>query len=126
MMHRIKTDEEVRRHEQAIGLVLIIGVIAAASIVLGRGLYYLIEYGSSRTDFSVFRGGTSTLRSLPQTFVALRSASSRIVIQAGLFVLVLLQSVRLLFCAWLFARQVDWCYVLMSLFLIGVLLHSFV
>jgi uncharacterized membrane protein len=124
-MNRSKTHEDSRRDEQVIGLVLIVGVIAAAGIVLGGGLYYLIEYGVRRIDYSVFRGGPSTLRSLPQTFAALCSGSSRVIIQAGLFVLVLMQSVRLLFCAWLFSRQVDWRYVAMSLFLIGVLLHSF-
>ena len=52
--------------------------------------------------------------------------SSRGIIQIGLFVLVLLQSARVALCMWIFTRVREWSYGLMSLFLLAVLLHSFV
>lgn len=126
MMRRLRTREDIHRAEQLIGLVLIVGVVASACVVLVGGIYYLVQYGASPADYNAFHGVPKALKSLPRTFAVLSSGSSHAIIQAGLFVLVLLQSVRLAFCAWMFGRQLDWLYVLMNFFLIGVLLHTFV
>lgn len=125
-MRKLETHAEIHRAEQLIGVILIIGVVIAACLVLTGGIYYLVQHGTGHAQYQVFHGVPAVLESLPGTFGAFLTGSSRVMIQTGLFALVLLQSVRLMFCAWLFGRQCDWLYVLMNVFLIGILLHSFV
>lgn len=126
MMRRLRSREEIYRAERLIGLVLIVGVVGSAVVVLAGGIFYLVQHGARPVDYGAFHGAPEALRSLPQTLDSLFTCSSRAIIQSGLFALVLLQSVRLVFCTWLFGRQLDWLYVAMNLFLIGVLLHAFV
>lgn len=124
---RERQKDDARSGERLLGRVLISGVLISALLVLGGGVYYLLQHGAEHPHYAQFDAAAeSVFRSLHSTLAALSLGASRGVIQLGLFVLVLLQSVRVALCLWLFGRSREWPYILMSLFLLAVLLHSFV
>lgn len=119
--------DNLRSGERLLGQVLIGGVLLSALLVLGGGVYYLLQHGGGHPHYARFNSAAqSAFHNVGSTLAQLGQGASRGVIQLGLFVLVLLQSVRVALCLWLFERQREWPYVLMSLFLLAVLLHSFV
>jgi uncharacterized membrane protein len=77
-------------------------------------------------DYSHFKGKTYNLGRLLAGMDPLATDTSSAVIQIGLFILVLLQSVRVILCIWIFGRTYERLYVAMSAFLLIILLGSFV
>ena len=65
-------------------LLLRAGVIAAASLVLLGGVYYLIQDRMEKPDYRVFHGEPTDLRSPLGTAAAAASFDSRAIIQLGL------------------------------------------
>lgn len=113
--------------EQLLGQVLIVGVLLSALLVFAGGIFYLLQHGAEVVSYARFDPqAESGFHTLHGTLATLGTGASRSVIQLGLFALVLLQSLRVALCAWLFGRQRELAYVLMSVFLLAVLLHSFV
>lgn len=116
-----------RAGERLLGRVLIGGVLLAAVLVIAGGGFYLLQHGAARPDYVRFNPESgAAFHSLSGTLSELAHGRSRAIIQLGLFVLVLLQSARVALCMWIFGRVREWPYLLMSLFLLAVLLHSFV
>jgi uncharacterized membrane protein len=116
------TDERV---EQVIGNLLRAGVIAAALVVFGGGVCYLIHEGTHPVrDRSTFQEGPDYLRS-PVGIVrhALRG-EDRALIQLGLLLLIATPVARVLFSVFAFARERDFTYVLVTLVVLAILLYS--
>ena len=116
-----------RAGERLLGRVLIGGVLLSALLVIAGAGFYLFQHGAARPDYARFSPELgAAFHSLRGTLSQLAHGRSRAIIQLGLFVLVLLQSARVALCMWIFGRVREWPYLLMSLFLLAVLLHSFV
>lgn len=112
--------------EQMIGTLLISGVIVAALIVLVGGVSYLIRYGASLPDYTVFRGEPAELRSLFGIAGGGLSFQIRSVIQLGLLLLIATPVARVAFSILAFALQRDRTYVIVTLIVFAVLMYSLI
>jgi len=120
---RAWSDEKM---EQIIGTLLISGVIAAALIVLVGGVLYLIRYGATLPDYTVFRGEPPELRSVSGIITDALSFRIHGVIQLGLLLLIATPVARVAFSIFAFALQRDRTYVVVTLIVLGVLIYSLV
>jgi uncharacterized membrane protein len=120
---RAWSDEKM---EQIIGTLLISGVILAALIVLVGGVLYLIRYGATLPDYTVFRGEPAELRSLFGIMGGGLSFQIRSVIQLGLLLLIVTPVARVAFSILAFALQRDRTYVIVTLIVFAVLMYSLI
>ena len=112
--------------EQIIGTLLISGVIVAALIVLVGGVFYLIRYGATLPDYTVFRGEPPELRSVSGIIADALSFRIQGVIQLGLLLLIATPVARVAFCLLAFALQRDRTYVIVTLIVFAVLMYSLI
>ena len=120
---RAWSDEKM---EQIIGTLLISGVIAAALIVLVGGVLYLIRYGATLPDYTVFRGEPVELRSVSGIITDALSFRIHGVIQLGLLLLIATPVARVAFSIFAFALQRDRTYVIVTLVVLAVLIYSLI
>lgn len=125
-MSRPKGAWSDEKMEQMIGTLLISGVIVAALIVLVGGALYLIRYGATLPDYTVFRGEPAELRSLFGIVGGGLSFQIRSVIQLGLLLLIATPVARVAFSILAFALQRDRTYVIVTLIVFAVLMYSLI
>lgn len=125
-MSRPKRAWSDEKMEQIIGTLLISGVIVAALIVLVGGVLYLIRYGATLPDYTVFRGEPAELRSLFGIVGGGLSFQIRSVIQLGLLLLIATPVARVAFSILAFALQRDRTYVIVTLIVFAVLMYSLI
>ena len=115
------TDEQM---EIVLGRFLRAGVILAAVIVLIGGILYLASYGLSSPDYRVFRGEPADLRNVSGILANAFSLHSRGLIQLGLLFLVAVPVGRVAFSVFVFMRQRDRTYVIVTSIVLILLLYS--
>ncbi|MFB3885679.1 MAG: DUF1634 domain-containing protein [Thermodesulfobacteriota bacterium] len=115
------SDEQV---EKIVGSLLRTGVIAAAVIVLAGAILYVIRYGASMPDYSVFRGEPAEFRSVGGILRAAFQFRSRGLIQLGLLLLIATPVARVAFSIFAFALERDRVYIAITLIVLGILLYS--
>ena len=115
------SDERV---EQALGNLLRAGVIAAATLVLAGGVYYLVRHGGEVADHRVFRGEPAELRHPSGILESALELRGRGLIQLGLLLLIATPVARVAFSVFAFAVQRDRLYVVLTLIVLAVLLYS--
>jgi uncharacterized membrane protein len=111
--------------EQVMGNLLRAGVILSAGIVLIGGVIYLARHGVEQPNYQIFRGEPVEFRVLPnivETAVTLERRRS--LIQLGLLVLIATPILRVAFSGYVFARQGDRTYVVITLIVLVTLLYS--
>lgn len=93
------------------------GVSLSATIVAAGGVWYLVESGSSRPDYSHFQEihGISALLGLP---------ASELMMLAGLLLLIATPVARVVFSVFAFAIERDRMYVVFTLIVLAILLVS--
>ncbi len=108
------TDEQV---DILIAKILRGGVSISAATVLVGGVWYLVENGGSRPDYSHFHEahGIGALLGLP---------APELVVLSGLLLLVATPVARVLFSVFAFAAERDWMYVAFTLIVLTILLVS--
>jgi uncharacterized membrane protein len=116
------SDERV---EEIMGNLLRAGVILAAIVVIGGGIFYLIRYGANSPDYGVFRGEPADLRSLLGILVDAVDLRSRGLIQLGLLLLVATPIARVAFSVFAFAQQRDITYLVLTLIVFALLIYGF-
>jgi uncharacterized membrane protein len=121
MTPREWNDQQV---EEIIGRLLIAGVLLAALIVAGAGIFYLFRHGSEPPHYRIFRGEPADLRSVRGAFADALAGSSRGMIQVGLLLLIATPVARVLFSVFAFLREHDRLYVGITLIVLAVLLFS--
>jgi uncharacterized membrane protein len=115
------TDERV---ERLLGNLLRAGVLIAAAFVLAGGIWYLLRFGGTPTDYRVFRGEPSELRSLGGILGGLFALTPRGLIQFGLLLLIATPVARVALSAVAFHLERDRTYVAITLLVLGTLVYS--
>ncbi len=111
--------------EQVIGNLLRLGVMLAAGIVAIGGSIYLMKHGLEQVNYQIFRGEPVEFRVLPNIVEsALTLERRRSLIQLGLLVLIATPILRVAFSGYIFARQGDRTYVVITLTVLALLLYS--
>jgi len=114
----------MRRMEKLIGLLLLVGVLASATMVLVGGTIFLWRHGSSPLDYRVFRGEPPDLKTFAGLWRDALHGSGRGIIQFGLMLLVGLQVVRVALTGMLFLVSRDKTFVVITLLVLGLLTYA--
>ena len=115
-----------RRIEELIGRLLISGVLLSAFVVFVGGFVFLIRHGGETPSYRTFRGEPEALRTVHGLISWDSFRHGRGLIQLGLVLLIFTPIARVAFAIIGFARERDWMYVSISVFVLAVLLISFV
>jgi uncharacterized membrane protein len=129
----LKEAVEVERHpdprtqmERLIGVTLLVGVLASTFVVLLGGVIYVSRHASMTTDYRVFRGEPSDLRSLTGIGNDVKALSGRGMIQFGLILLVGLQVVRVALTGVLFLIGRDRVFVAITTIVLALLAYGLI
>jgi len=116
------TDQKL---EIAIGRMLQIGVLLAATVVFIGGILYLRQETGPRPDYSHFTTGVAErFRSPTEIVPNALHGRARSIIQLGLLILIATPIARVVFAAVGFLVERDHLYVGISLIVLAVLLYS--
>jgi uncharacterized membrane protein len=118
---QLKTDQ---RMDAIMGILLRSGVILAATIVLLGGVLFLTRHKTPVTDYHIFSGEPSDLRTISGILGDVKAFSGRGLIQLGLLVLIATPVARVVFSLFAFLYQKDWKYVVFTAIVLGLLLYS--
>ncbi len=122
------SDAIVRRSDQKMdeimGMLLRTGVVLAAAIVSVGGVVYLTRHRLPLTNYRVFTGEPAELRTISGIFHEALAFQGRGLIQLGLLVLIATPVARVAFSFFAFLYERDWTYVLVTVFVLGLLIYS--
>jgi uncharacterized membrane protein len=110
--------------DERLGRVLQAGVILAGTVVFLGALVYLWRHGHETVNYAQFHGEPEELRTLSGIVNSTLAGRARGIIQLGLLLLVATPIARVAFAGYAFARQRDWFYVAVSLFVLLFLIAS--
>lgn len=122
MTERRKWDDQ--QVEVIIANLLRAGVILAALIVLGGGIFFLIRHGYDIPQYRKFQGESQAWSTLHGLFSTQTFQRSRGIIMLGLLTLILTPVARVAFSLFAFALERDWLYVGVTAIVLGLLLYS--
>ena len=112
-----------RRMDLVIGNLLRSGVVLSAAIVLFGAVIYLVRHGHSPTEYRVFRGEPSDLRSVRGILRDALALRGRGIIQLGLLFLIATPVARVAFSIFGFAEEHDRMYVVVASIVLLVLAY---
>ena len=115
-----------RRMDEIIGNLLRFGVVLSALIVLFGAVIYLLRHGHSPTEYRVFRGEPTDLRSVRGILRDALALRGRGIIQLGLLFLIATPVARVAFSIFGFAEERDRMYVVVASIVLLVLLYSLI
>ena len=115
-----------RRMDLVIGNLLRSGVVLSAAIVLFGAVIYLVRHGHSPTEYRVFRGEPSDLRSVRGILRDALALRGRGIIQLGLLFLIATPVARVAFSIFGFAEEHDRMYVVIASIVLLVLAYSLI
>jgi uncharacterized membrane protein len=118
------TPRNDQRLDELMGELLRTGVLLAALVVLVGGVVYLARHGMSVTNYQVFRGEPSELRTISGILHEALALRGRGLIQLGLLIFIATPIARVAFSFFAFLYQRDWLYVVVTLMVLGLLLYS--
>jgi uncharacterized membrane protein len=109
-----------------IGNLLRFGVVLSALIVLFGAVIYLLRHGHSPTEYRMFRGEPTDLRSVRGILRDALALRGRGIIQLGLLFLIATPVARVAFSIFGFAEERDRMYVVVASIVLLVLLYSLI
>ena len=115
------TDHEV---EQIVGRLLQLGVLIATVVVLVGGAMLIAAHGGDVASFRVFRGESSTLRSVSAAVRGAFSLDPRGMVQLGLVLLIATPVARVALTLVAFVLQRDRLYVVLTAIVLALLLFG--
>jgi uncharacterized membrane protein len=110
--------------DRTIGVLLRVGVLTAASVVFGGGVWYLARFGMLVPNYRAFHGEPQGLRSVAGIWRGVVGLQPRSVIQLGLLLLIATPIARVALSVLAFAAQRDRTYVVITLVVLAVLIGS--
>lgn len=114
-----------KKMEELISMVLIIGTLLSAAFVIIGGTLYLLQNGSENVHTELLQNNAYPT-SIKQIWIIALSFSPLGMIELGLLLLVATQILRVGLLAWFYAYIRDYRFTCMSLFILLMLLYSFV
>ena len=118
-----KVDSAQQDTQYILGTLLRVGVILSMSVVLIGGLIYLIGYQDLKVDYSKFVPDAN-YATLEAIVVGLKVMDGKAIIQLGTILLIFTPVTRVVFSVFSFLIERDYLYVLIGLFVLGVILFS--
>jgi len=115
-----------RQMDVIIGNLLRFGVVLSALIVLFGAVIYLLRHGHSPTEYRMFRGEPTDLRSVRGILRDALALRGRGIIQLGLLFLIATPVARVAFSIFGFAEERDRMYVVVASIVLLVLLYSLI
>ncbi len=115
-----------QRIENIVGNLLRAGVILSAVVVVFGGVLYLIKYGHVPSEYRIFRGEPTDLKSISGIVRDAFALHSRGIIQAGLLLLIATPVARVAFSIFGFAEEKDRMYVAFTVIVLLILLYSLI
>jgi len=106
------------RMEMAMGLLLRLGVLLAATVVMAGGAMYLADHAGSRVNYDKFVPHPITVRHPTE----LAQSDATAVLDLGILLLIATPIARVAFAVVAFARERDRLYVAISATVLAVLL----
>lgn len=123
-MNKQKQGWDEHRVDIFIGNLLRTGVITAASLVVLGGIVYLFHRGLVLPDYRTFQGEPLELRHVWGIIKYAFSFHGRGLIQLGLLVLIATPIARVVLSIFIFSRQRDKKYVIITSIVLAVLCYS--
>jgi uncharacterized membrane protein len=118
---QLKADQKM---DAIMGILLRSGVVLAATIVLIGGILFLMRHKTPVTDYHIFNGEPSDLRTISGIFADVKAFRARGLIQLGLLVLIATPVARVIFSLFAFMHQKDWKYAVFTAIVLALLLYS--
>ena len=118
---QLKADQKM---DAIMGILLRSGVVLAAAIVLVGGILFLMRHKTPVTDYHIFNGEPSDLRTISGIFANVKAFRARGLIQLGLLALIATPVARVIFSLFAFMYQKDWKYVVFTAIVLALLLYS--
>ena len=115
-----------KRMETLIGILLRTGVLLSAIIVACGAAIYLARHGHSLTDYRMFHGEPSDLRSVDKIVRDAFALQGRGIIQLGLLLLIATPVARVGFSIFAFAEEHDRLYAVVASLVLLILLYSLI
>jgi uncharacterized membrane protein len=110
--------------EKMIGVLLRSGVLLSSVVVLAGGIVYLIRHGGQQPQFGTFHGEPDKMKAPGAMFRAILQGEGRPLIALGLLLLILTPVARIVFSIFGYFLEKDYLYVLITLFVLGVILWN--
>lgn len=115
-----------KRMDIVIGNLLRSGVVLSAFVVFVGAVIYLLRHGNSPTEYGVFRGEPSDLRTVGGILRDALALRGRGIIQLGLLFLIATPVARVAFSIFGFAEEKDHMYVIIASVVLLVLAYSLI
>ena len=125
-MAKAKAQWNDQRMDSIISVLLRTGVILSSIVVLIGGIWHLAQSGGLAPNYRTFQGEPSNLNGFRGIIRGLFSWHGRNWIQFGLVMLVATPVARVAFSVFAFFEERDWLYVALTLFVLSVLMFSFI
>jgi len=110
--------------ERILGVLLRAGAMAAATVVLAGGIWYMAKFGTLPPHYRTFRGEPQDLRSVAGIWHGVLHGQPRSLIQFGLLLLIATPIARVVFSVIAFALERDKLYFALTLAVLSVLVWS--
>ncbi len=124
-MKNLKEHSTTDRDIQTIlGTLLRVGVMLSMGVVLIGGLLYLFQDHHNVVNYGVFNPSNNKYSTIEAIFAGLKSLDSKAIIQFGTLLLIFTPITRVVFSIFGFLLEKDYLYVLIGLFVLGVILFS--
>jgi uncharacterized membrane protein len=107
-----------------LGKLLRWGVLLAALVVFGGGVWFLAESYDVQQNYRTFRGEPAELRAVPQIVRQAMALRPLGLIQFGLLLLIATPVARVLFSVLGFGLERDWMYVVLTLLVLALLVYT--
>ncbi|WP_442590143.1 DUF1634 domain-containing protein [Pedobacter sp. AW31-3R] len=107
-----------------LGTLLRVGVIASMAVVFVGGVIYLSMYSSYMIDYEIFNPQKTPYSSILMIFHGLLTLDGKAIIQFGTLLLIFTPVTRIVFSIFSFLIEKDYLYVLIGLFVLGIILIS--
>jgi len=114
----------IKKMENAISWILLLGIFCSASMVLVGGILYLMQYGGENAR-TILSPSAALPTHLQDIWVSALSGSPSGIIELGIVLLVFTQIMRVGLLAWFYAWIKDFWFTGISLFILLALIYSF-
>lgn len=123
MSSKALTDTDI---ERMVSVLLRAGVLIAAAVVLGGGIYFLCRHGAEPVNYRNFAGQPSIDRHIIEIVEGAFSARPRSVIQLGILLLIATPIARVVLCLIGFTIERDRKFIIVTAIVLAVLLYSLI